>query len=98
MADYWLTFRLHQNSSYQTRYDDLIEVVNDSGTGFWEGPTSFIAIRSSKDIDALGQALKGAIDPSVDLFVIREIGRDSTRYAGDPGTGFEAFFPNAKKL
>jgi hypothetical protein len=98
MADYWLTFRIHQNSTYQTRYDALIEAVNDNGTGFWDGPTSFIALRSGKSIDTLGKAYKDAIDPAVDLFVIREIGVDSTRYAGKPGTGFESFFPKAKKL
>ena len=98
MADYWLTFRIHENSSYQRRYDALIEAVNESGSGFWDGPTSFIAIRSDKTIDVLGRALKAAIDDDVDLFVIREIGKDSTRYAGDPGLSFAAFFPNAKKL
>lgn len=98
MADYWLSFRIAKNSTYQRRYDDLIEIMNDGGSGFWDGPTSFIAIRTEHDIDALGRALKTAIDESIDLFVIREIGKDSTRYAGDPGNGFSAFFPNAKKL
>lgn len=98
MADYWLTFRIHENASYQRRYDALIEAVNESGTGFWDGPTSFIAIESSRTIDTIGTVYKRAIDPAVDLFVIREIGKDSTRYAGDPGDGFLSFFPNAKKL
>ena len=98
MADYWLTFRVLENSGYQRRYDALIEAVNESGTGFWDGPTSFIAIRSSKSIDELGTAFRAAIDPLLDLFVIREIGKDSTRYVGVTGDGFESFFPNAKKL
>lgn len=98
MADHWLTFRLADDRTYQDRYDALITAVNKAGTGFWDGPTSFIAIRTPDDIDALGRKLKTAIDPQKDLIVIRQIGKDNTRYAGDPGDGFLAFFPNAKKL
>jgi hypothetical protein len=98
MADYWLSFRIHDNGDYQRRYKEFIEAVNDNVTGFWDGPTSFICIRSDMGIDALGRELKRAIDPNVDLFVIRVIGVDDTRYAGDPGEGFASFFPKAKKL
>ena len=53
---------------------------------------------SALTIEALGAKLKAAIDPRYDLFVMREIGKDDTRYAGLPGDGFTAFFPKAKKL
>lgn len=98
MADYWLTFRIADDATYQARYGEFIEIVNDWGTGFWDGPTSFIAIRTDHDIDSFGRALKTAINEQSDLFVIRQIGKDDTRYAGDPGEGFAAFFPKAKKL
>lgn len=97
MADYWLTFRIAE-SGHPTRYNALIAAMTDNGSGFWDGPTSFIAIRSDLAIDALGAKLKAAINPVEDLFVLREIGRDNTRYAGLPGNGFMAFFPKAKKL
>lgn len=94
MADFWLSFRIRDNATYQRRYD----AVNESGDGFWDGPTSFICIRTTETIDALGQTLAAAINPTCDLVVIREIGKDNTRYAGEPGDGFLAFFPKAKKL
>lgn len=97
MADYWVSFRIAE-SGHPKRYDAFTEAMNDNGTGFWDGPTSFVCIRSSLTISTLGTHLKDAIDPRQDLFVIREIGKDNTRYAGVMGDGFEAFFPNAKKL
>ena len=72
MADYWLTFRI-DDAGHPERYDALIEAVNASGSGFWEGPTSFIAMRSALSIDALGSKLKAAIDVLDDLILIREI-------------------------
>lgn len=97
MADYWVSFRIDE-SGHPRRYDAFIQAVGEMGTGFWDGPTSFIAIRSEWPIDDLGRHLKSEIDERRDLFVLREIGRNNTRYAGNPGDGFEAFFPNAKKL
>jgi hypothetical protein len=97
LADYWLTFRIAEDG-HPDRYDSLIEAANALGTGFWDGPTSFICMRSAHSIDTIGQRLKAEINTRRDLLLIREIGRDSTRYAGDPGDGFSAFFPNAKKL
>jgi len=97
MAHYWLTFRV-ADDGHPDRYDALIAAVNDSGDAFWDGPTSFICIESGLSIDRLGANLKAAISPREDLIVIREIGRDDTRYAGQPGDGFLYFFPKAKKL
>lgn len=97
MADYWLSFRIADNG-HPRRYDNLIEAVNEVGYEFWDGPTSMICIRSEMGIDALGMRLKAAIDDRYDLFVLRRIGFDLTRYAGEAGRGFLAFFPKAKKL
>ena len=97
MADYWISFRV-DGSGHPRRYDALIAAMNENGTGFWDGPTSFVCMTSALTIEALGAKLKAAIDPRYDLFVMREIGKDDTRYAGLPGDGFTAFFPKAKKL
>lgn len=98
MTHYWVSFRIADNATYNKRYGEFIDAVNECGTGFWEGPTSFIAIISGLDIDILGAALKATLDPRVDMFVLREIGRDNTRHCGTMGEGFEAFFPKSKKL
>ena len=97
MAKYWLTFRIHEDANYSKRYNGLIGTLNKYGTAFWDGPTSFVAMDSAYSIDAISSAVKlGLI--SKDLFVIREIGKDNTRYIGIPGTGFLHFFPKAKKV
>lgn len=96
MATYWLTFRIHDDASYSTRYDGMIAEINKHGTGFWEGPTSFIAMESSATIDIITSSVKKHLS-SRDLLVIREITKDNVRYVGTPGDGFDYFFPNAKK-
>lgn len=97
MATYWLTFRIHDDAGYQTRYSDFIDAVNEAGTSFWSEPTSFICLESTSTIDAICSALKVPLSTK-DLVVMREIGKDSTRYIGVPGNGFSYFFPNAKTV
>lgn len=46
----------------------------------------------------IGRYLKEALNTTSDLLVLREIGVKSTRYINNPGEGFLAFFPEAKKL
>ncbi|MBN9544079.1 MAG: hypothetical protein J0I19_01295 [Alphaproteobacteria bacterium] len=99
MSDYWITFRLEANSSYEKRYDALYEAARSNATKWWIEPTSFIAMRSNLTIDALGQKLKSAIDASKDLILMREIGVKDSRYAGViSDEDFFNFFPDAKKL
>lgn len=97
MTDYWITFRIAEDG-HPDRYDAFIAEINDMGTGFWDGPTSFIAFSSSLGIDSIGARLKATIDPTKDKFLLREITRDSARHSGVMGQGFAAFFPNSKKL
>lgn len=75
----------------------MIGAINKYGSGFWDGPTSFIAMESASTIGSIATAVKAHLGPK-DLFVIREILKDSVRYIGDPGDGFLYFFPNAKKV
>jgi hypothetical protein len=102
MPDFWISFRIKHETlkgrSYDARYGDMIDAIESHGSEFWDGDTSMIAVRTTSTIGALGLDIKRAIDPSVDRVVIREIGRDNTRYIGDPGEEFLTFFPNAKKL
>lgn len=102
MADYWVSFRIRDEvrpkGDYDARYTAMNAALEKHGTGFWTGDTSMICVRTNSLIDALGNDIKAAVDPAVDKVVMREIGKDSTRYIGDPGDGFLAFFPKAKKL
>jgi hypothetical protein len=100
MASFWLTFRLKQDRTYAQRYQELLKKVDEAGTTLWDEPTSFIAFSSNYAIDPIGNHLKAAIDESVDVFVLREIGKDDTRYAGtlEKPASFRVHFPSAKKL
>ena len=83
MAHYWMTFRIHDDATYSDRYEGVIDTINEIGEAFWDGPTSFIAIETEADIGAIAGAVKRHLGPH-DLFVIREIARDSVRYIGEP--------------
>lgn len=100
MADFWISFRVDYDSkhSYDRRYEALNEAIEQVATGgLWDAQTSFLAIRSKYGIDTITKHLKKPLNAS-DHLVIREIGKVNTRYINDPGDGFDAFFPEAKKV
>lgn len=99
MADFWITFRLENDSTYERRYKALYAAAETNSSKWWVEPTSFIAVRSNLSIDALGQRLKAAINTSTDLVLLREIGVKNSRYAGVvQDDDFFEFFPDVKKL
>ena len=99
MSDYWISFRITSDAGYSTRYAALTKAIGECATGGqWSADTSFVCIRSKYGIDAAGQHLKKALNSTTDHLVMREIGKDDTRYINSPGNGFLAFFPKAKKL
>lgn len=97
MAKYWMSFRIDADAGYQRRYDGMIEAITHHGTGFWDAPTSFIAMESASSIGVIAKSVKEKLAPK-DFFMIREITKDSVRYIGKPGDGFDYFFPNAKEV
>ncbi|HCK83508.1 MAG TPA: hypothetical protein DHW63_03015 [Hyphomonadaceae bacterium] len=98
MTDFWTTFRLHSDATYNERYRKLMDAFNTVSAEFWNGSTSFLAFSANVEIDRLAEFLKAAINPATDMIVVREISRDNVRYAGEPGKGFLRFFPSAKKV
>ena len=98
MADYWISYRIKDDAGYNGRYSDLIDAINENAVGAWTTDTSFLAIRSNNDIDAIGASLKAALNKTTDHLVIRQIDYVNTRYINDPGKSFLAFFPKAIKL
>lgn len=99
MADFWISFRVEYDDSYDRRYKALAKAIDDcTDYAIWDGTTSFVAIRSKYSIEAIGGHLKKAIDPEQDHVVIRQIDVKNTAYLGNPGGNFLTFFPHAKKL
>jgi hypothetical protein len=97
VANYWISFRVDQHG-HPSRYDRFIEVAHEIAEGYWDETTSFICIECDLGIDAAAQHLKSTINPKEDIFVLREIGKNNTRYVGGVSGSFLHFFPEAKKL
>ena len=86
MAFYWMTFRIADKTingrKYEQRYQDVVETVSINASKMWTEPTSFIAFESANSIQSLGQALVSAIAPTDDMFLIREVDKQSALLGG----------------
>lgn len=77
MALYWLSYRLEdswspQGGDYETRYRALLRALRTKVTGgHWEETTSFAVFESSAGIMDIAPALRAAIDPAEDTFLLR---------------------------
>lgn len=71
MSVFWVTFRIHNNASYEARYAALKAAVESHVSGkCWDEPTSFGVFESSSTSTALAAAFKEAIDVRIDQVVI----------------------------
>lgn len=100
MHNYWVTFRIEDNPTYQTRYDAFIETVSSYKLGFWSEPTSFMLVEANIEIDAFVREISKPLDRSKDLLLVRYISRDASRVFGKSENFdvLQSFFPNIKKL
>lgn len=71
MGVFWITFRIHQNQSYDTRYAALVKAVEEHlASKCWAEPTSFWVFDSDSTAAGIAASCKAAIDPKVDQVVI----------------------------
>ena len=70
MSTYWLTFRIHENSGYSSRYDALMDSLRSHATSWWLESTSFVLFSTANNIDQVASSVKAALDPSIDLALI----------------------------
>lgn len=80
MATYWLSFRLDDSrprgrATYDDRYADFVSAVYEHANPdmLWEETTSFYIFESSSALHSIARALKAAIDPDLDIFVLRSL-------------------------
>jgi hypothetical protein len=98
MASYWTTFRIHNDASYRTRYDNLVEAVRSISSKWWVDPTSFLLFESSKDINGVAAAVKAAINTGTDMALIGMPDFKDARLVGQTGDqDLFALMPFAKK-
>lgn len=102
MTEYWVTFRIASNSTYQKRYDALIDAMIEARgeNGSWADPTSFWIVGSELGISQFGKKLASALNSKTDLLVIRELSRNNSRYFGavENLKILKEFLPDIKKL
>jgi hypothetical protein len=67
---YWLTFRIHDDASYEQRRDRLYEAIRTIASKWWVEPTSFIAFASTQSADAIAARIKSAFNPKTDLALL----------------------------
>lgn len=79
---YWISYRIHENSTYEKRYNALRDEISNQSNREWRESTSFHLISADADIDPLAKSLKSTIDPSVDRIVIRRLNERIARYIG----------------
>ena len=86
MTTYWITFRIADvavaGRSYEDRYNSLIKIVTDNSPTWWGQTTSYLAFNSDQGLDSIAAKFKAAIAPSHDLFLLREMDKQSARICG----------------
>jgi hypothetical protein len=82
VSTYWLTFRIHEDSTYEKRRDALYDAISKLTPEWWVEPTSFVAFESQSDIDTIAARAKSAIHPNTDLVLIGMTDFKSARLVG----------------
>ena len=80
--EFWISYKIHADSTYQKRYNDFISKIDDVSLSQWENDTtSFHIIESDYTIDVIANHLYKALLPS-DNFLIRKMNLKAARYFG----------------
>lgn len=77
MANFILTFRLKQNSTYQSRYESFVKKVKEIAPKWiWEETSSFYAFETDGSADSVCHDLYygTSFDEDTDLMVILDVG------------------------
>lgn len=78
MGNFILTFRLKNDSTYQRRYDSLVEKIREIAPKWlWEETSSFYAFEAEGTADSVCHDLHygSSFDPEMDIMVIVDIGK-----------------------
>jgi hypothetical protein len=87
MAIFVISFRIHEDTTYQERYDSLVERIKKEATGStWEETTSFFIIESSKSSRSLCDDLynNSQIRESKDVLLVVNLSAKAYAQRGAP--------------
>ena len=100
MPNYWMTFRIKQDASYDDRYDGMMSAIEKVRQGIWAEPTSFMFVESHLEIGDLVRTAANSLNPKTDVLVARYIDKDGSRYFGavEHLDVLKSFLPNIKKV
>ncbi len=79
---YWLTFRIHDDATYEARRDKLYAAIDGVSSSWWIESTSFIAFASSQSADTIAGKIKASFNPATDLALLGMIGFKTSRLIG----------------
>ncbi len=84
MPVFTVSFRIHEDSTYQKRYDSFVEQLKVSRPDYWEETTSFAIVRTAESIDDFCHRLyyKSEIYDSKDMFLVMDVDSKSARARG----------------
>ena len=104
MANYYVTFRIHDQKvdgkTYADRYDALMTNIRADGLGFWTDTTSFLMVESNLDTDTFSQNAVQGLSARYDLVLITDPADNSACCFGNVEhfDVLKSFLPNIKKL
>lgn len=100
MPSYWVTFRVASNTTYQKRYDAMLDAMKEAAGGYWGEPTSFFLIASELSTDALTRAISRPLASATDLLVVCDLADNETCYFGNLEylDIFREYLPEARKV
>ncbi|SRR6266851_1581884 len=75
MALFAITFRVHEDATYEERYESLVDAIKGLAEGngrYWDEPTSFFLITSSQTASNLAAGIQNlsALSQITDLVLI----------------------------
>lgn len=99
MYIYWISYRIHEDSSYAARYNDLIDRIDQVSLSQWDETTSFHIIKSDYSIDQISTHLVVPLKERVDTLVIRKMNYRDARYFGNDSDflSLKSFIPYVKR-
>lgn len=88
MAIFAITFRIHDDASYHDRYQSVVDAIKTfaaQGNRYWDEPTSFFLIESTKNSENIAAQIKQNSDfaPSKDILLVINLSEKGYKAIGN---------------